>query len=307
MMMRALHTTLLVPLLAVAAVAQHTPITSQYLFNGLVINPAYAGSTDALTANLSYRHQWVGMDGAPVTQVFSMHTPLKDSKLTIGALLSNDRIGISNETELRGAIAYRLPMRKGKLQLGLSGGLSALQARWTELALQDRSDLQFAQDSRSQLRPTFGAGAYYYNKKWFAGLSIPAFLSNRYVAQDDRWLVQHDMGHYQPMVTGGMLVALDRNLKLKPSVLVRYMQASGVQADLNMNLIVRNKFWTGISYRTNDALVAMFQVLPTNQWRIGYAYDMGLSKLASLHHGSHELMVQYTFGFRVRVYDPRFF
>lgn len=304
---RGAHIALLLLLAAVPALAQHTPLTSQYLFNGLLINPAYAGSTDALTANLNYRHQWVGMDGAPVTQALSIHTPIKDSRLTVGALLTNDRIGVSNETELRSMVAYRLPMRKGRLQLGLSGGISALQARWTELALQDQTDLQFANDTRSHLRPTLGAGAYYYNKRWFAGFSIPAFLSDRYLPDSDRWIIQHDMRQYQPMVTGGMLLPLDRNLKLKPSVLVRYMQSTGAQADLNVNLIVRNKFWTGVSYRTDDALVAMFQVLPSNQWRIGYAYDMGLSKLASLHHGSHEINVQYTFGYRVRVHDPRFF
>jgi type IX secretion system PorP/SprF family membrane protein len=294
-------------LVVTLAVAQHTPITSQYLFNGLVINPAYAGSNNALTSVLSYRHQWVGMDGAPVTQTFSIHTPLKDSRISIGALLTNDRIGVSNETGLQAAIAYRLPMRKGKLHLGLGGGASLVQARWTDLAIQDRTDLQFATDSRGQLRPNFSAGGYYYTKEWFVGLSIPSFLGQHYTPESGSWRITHNVTEYQPMLTGGMLIPLQQHLKLKPSTLIRYLPSSGVQADLNVNLIIRNKFWTGVSYRTGDALIALLQVLPTNQWRIGYAYDMGLSKLASLHSGSHEIMIQYEFGFRVRVHDPRFF
>ncbi|HEY0978847.1 MAG TPA: type IX secretion system membrane protein PorP/SprF [Flavobacteriales bacterium] len=287
--------------------AQHTPLTAQYLFNGLVLNPAYAGSADALTANMDYRHQWVGFEGAPVTQTLSIHTPLKDSPLTVGALLTNDRIGVSNETGLMAAVAYRVPMRKGKLQLGLGGGASLVQARWTELALQDRTDVQFAVDSKGQLRPNFSAGGYYYTKKWFVGLSIPSFLSHQYNVVNERWSVTHSFSQYQPMLTGGMLIKLDRDLKLKPSALIRYNPASSVQADLNVNLIVRNRFWVGASYRTQDALVALLQVLPTNQWRIGYAYELGMSKLSPLHNGTHELMVQYEFGFRVRARDPRFF
>lgn len=287
--------------------AQHTPLTAQYLFNGLVINPAYAGSNDALTTTLDYRHQWVGFEGAPVTQTIGIHTPLKDSRLTIGALLTNDRIGVSNETGFTAMVAYRLPVRRGKLQLGIGGGASLVQARWTELALQDRTDIQFANDSRGHLRPNFSAGGYYYNKKWFVGLSIPTFLTHHFNGEQDRWSVMHEFSNYQPMLTGGYLIKLDRDLKLKPSTLVRYNMASGLQADLNVSLIMRNVLQVGVGYRTRDAATALLQVLPSNQWRIGYGYELGLSRLSRLHGGSHELMVQYEFGFRVRTRDPRFF
>lgn len=286
---------------------QHTPITSQYLQNGLVINPAYAGSNDALTTSLSYRNQWTGMDGAPTTQTLSLHTPLKDRPLTVGALLVNDRIAVTSTTELRGALAYRMRTGKGKLQLGLGFGALLVQANWTRLALQDPNDVQFASDARSGVLPTFSAGAYYYDKKWFVGLSVPAFVTHRKDNDRERWTTQHRIGSYQPMLLAGRIYKIDRHVKIKPSILLRYMQGSGLQADLSMALILRNKLLVGGSYRTADAAVAMFQVLPSSQWRIGYSYDMGLSRLRSVHHGSHELMVQYSFGYRVRVYDPRFF
>ena len=210
-------------------------------------------------------------------------------------------------TELRSAVAYRLPMRKGKLQLGLGIGAAVMQARWTELALQDRTDIQFAADTRGRVSPTLSAGGYYYNKIWFVGLSVPAFITERFDGEDERWRSTHAPSQYQPMLTGGCLIALDRQVKLKPSALLRYTPASGLQADINLSVILHNRIWAGASYRTADAVVAMVQVLPSNQWRIGYAYDLGVSALASIHHGSHELMLQYTFGYRVRVYDPRFF
>ncbi|MFT3885997.1 MAG: type IX secretion system membrane protein PorP/SprF [Flavobacteriales bacterium] len=287
--------------------AQHTPLTSQYLFNGLLINPAYAGSRDALTATLTYRHQWVGFDGAPVTQTMSVHAPVKDSHVALGLLVTNDRIGVSHETGIHTNYAYRIPFRKGKLQFGLGAGLSMLQAQWTDVAIQDRSDAQFAANSRSTLRPNFSAGAYYYTKTFFVGASMPFFLTHTFDPTRNNWVVTNNVAQYQPMITAGYLVKLDNDLKLKPSTLLRYNQGSGVQADLSMNLIIKDKLWVGGSFRTNDAVVAMLEVLPVQQWRFGYAYDIGISRMAAYHRGTHEVMLQYEFGYHVRVRDPRYF
>ncbi|HNR56751.1 MAG TPA: type IX secretion system membrane protein PorP/SprF, partial [Flavobacteriales bacterium] len=108
-------------------------------------------------------------------------------------------------------------------------------------------------------------------------------------------------------LTGGHLVELTHGIKLKPSALIRYRRSSGVQADLSTNLILKDLLWLGASYRTGDAMIATVEVLPTPQWRIGYAYDLGLSRLRTAHQGSHEVMLQYEFGFRIRVKDPRYF
>lgn len=287
--------------------AQHTPLTSQYLFNGLLINPAYAGSRDALTASLTYRHQWVGFDGAPVTQTLSVHTPVKGSRVALGLLLTNDQIGVSHETGLYTNYAYRIPFRKGKLQLGLGAGVSMLQAQWTDVAIQDRTDAQFAANSRGVLRPNFSAGAYYYTKTFFVGASMPFFLSHTFDPARNSWIVTNNTAQYQPMITAGYLVTLEHDLKLKPSTLLRYNVGSGLQADLNVNLIIKDKVWVGGSYRTNDAVVAMFEVQPVQQWRFGYSYDLGISRMAAYHRGTHEVMLQYEFGYRIRVRDPRYF
>ncbi len=287
--------------------AQHTPLTSQYLFNGLVINPAYAGSRDALTANITHRQQWVGFEGAPITQTASIHTPIGRTKMGLGMLLYNDRIGVSNETGLFGNYAYRMRLGKGKLSLGLGAGFTVLRANWTDVALQQGNDQAFAANTQAAIRPNFSSGAYYYTKTWFAGISLPFLLVHRYDVSEKGFRFDQEKLDAQPMLTGGYVLQLNDDLKLKPTTLLRYRIDSGVQADVSSNLIIRDKVWVGASYRTGDAIIGMLEVLPTPQWRLGYAYDMGLSAIRPYHNGSHELLVQYEFGYRIRVRDPRYF
>ncbi|MCB0790212.1 MAG: type IX secretion system membrane protein PorP/SprF [Flavobacteriales bacterium] len=287
--------------------AQHTPLTSQYLFNGLLIDPAYAGSRDALTVNLTYRDQWTGFDGAPSTAMLSIHTPVKRTRMGLGAIIYNDRLGVSNETGLLLNYAYRLPLGKGKLSMGLGGGVNALQARWSEVELQRSDDAAFASDTRMAVRPNFSAGVYYYSKVYFIGASLPFFLTRKFDAERNTYVVENDTRQYQPMLTGGYVFKLDHDLKLKPTGLIRYQMSSSIQADLGLHLIVKERFWAGVSYRTGDAVVGMFEVLPTPQWRVGYSYDLGLSAISPYHGGTHELMVQYEMGYRIRVRDPRYF
>lgn len=287
--------------------AQHSPLTSQYLFNGLVINPAYAGSRDALTTNLTYRKQWVGFSGAPVSQLLSVHAPVARRKVGLGILVLNDRIGVTDRTGLYTAYSYRLRMPKGKLALGLGLGASVQRSRYSEVAIQDLSDQAFATDVRGRILPNFSTGAYYYSKRWFAGLSLPFMLMRTSAVGNEATVLSQLELNAQPMATAGYLFDLSDELKLKPTFLARYRIESGLQADLSSNLIYKERFWLGASYRTQDALIASVEVLPTPQWRIGYAYDLGLSELRRHHFGTHEVMLQYEFGYRIRVKDPRYF
>lgn len=286
---------------------QHSPLTSQYLFNGLLINPAYAGSRDALTANLTHRQQWAGFSGAPVTQLMSIHAPVNRSKVGLGMVLFNDRVGVSNESGLMTNYAYRLRLPKGKLAFGIGGGFSVLRGDWNTVAVQDPQDALFAEPTRSAFRPNFSTGVYYYNSTWFVGASVPFLLSHRYATHGDGSWTQDIRANLQTMITSGYLVTISPAVKLKPSVLLRYRMSGTPQADLNMNVILHEKLWIGASYRTRDAAIAMIEVLPTQQWRLGYSYDMGVSALRTHHMGSHEIMVQYEFGYRLSVRDPRYF
>ncbi len=289
------------------AMGQHTPLTSQYLFNGLAINPAYAGSRDVLAANITHRQQWAGFDGAPVTQTLSIHAPLARRKVGLGLMLYNDRIGVSNETGLFSNYAYRMRFGKKTLSLGIGAGLTMLRANWTEVALQNMSDQSFSANTRNAVRANFSAGVFYYSKSWFMGASVPFLFSHSYEANQPTLTIVESSLQAQPMLTGGTVIELNKDLKLKPSTLLRYRVESGLQADISSNLIIKDKVWAGVSYRTGDAVIGMLEILPTPQWRVGYAYDMGLSQINRYHHGSHELMLQYEFGYRIRVRDPRYF
>jgi type IX secretion system PorP/SprF family membrane protein len=299
--------TLLGLVFLVNASGQHSPLTSQYLFNGLVINPAYAGSRDAMAINLTHRQQWVGFEGAPVTQTLSIHSPVAKRKIGLGLMILNDRIGVSQQTGVFTSYAYRIRTAKGKLSLGLGAGATLLRANWTDVALQQPNDQVFSADTQHGLRPNFSAGTYYYTKTWFFGASLPFVLLHQYNPEASGYVLREAELDAQPMLTGGALFVLTRSMKLKPSTLLRYRPESGLQMDLSANLILQDKVWFGASYRSGDAVSGSINVLPTAQWRLGYAYDLGVSALRTYHHGTHELMVQYEFGYRIRVKDPRYF
>jgi len=287
---------------------QHTPLTNQYLFNGLAINPAYAGSRDVLSATLTHRQQWVGFEGAPITQTIGIHAPVRRSAVGLGLMIYNDRIGVSNETGLLTNYAYRIRMRnKAKLALGIGAGISFHSAKWTQLALTDANDASFAADTKGALRPNFSAGLHYQTKKWYVGASVPFLLAHRFAVTEQGYRLSDTKLDLEPMLTGGYVFTLNQDLKLKPTSLLRYRLASGLQGDVSANLIYRDKVWMGASFRTGDSVIGMVEVLPTPQWRIGYVYDLGISAINPYHYGSHELLVQYEFVYRIRVRDPRYF
>ncbi len=284
--------------------AQHTPITSQYLFNGLLINPAYAGSRDALTANLTHRQQWVGFAGAPVTQVLSVHSPVKAKKIGLGLMVFNDRIGVSRETGVTTNYAYHLRLPKGKVAFGLGLGFLAGRSNWQDVALQQQSDVSFQPVERAAIKPNFSSGAYYHSKRSFVGISFPFMLRQHDVITEPSSRRSMNM---QPMLFAGHLIELSERVKMKPTTLLRYTASGGIQGDLSANFIFHEKLWLGGSYRSNEAVVAMLEVLPKPQWRIGYSYDMGINRIERYHSGSHEMMLQYEFGYRIKLRDPRYF
>lgn len=293
--------------LTLVAHGQHSTLTSQYLFNGLLINPAYAGSRDALTASLVHRQQWVGFEGAPTTQIMSVHAPVGNRKVGLGLLAYNDRIGVSRESGIMTNYAYRIKFPQGKLAFGIGAGFTAFRADWQQVDVQQQNDISFSAPSRSKLRPNFSTGIHYYTKKYFVGASSPFVLMHGYTNSEGELTIGEQRSNFQPMLTGGYLFELTDDWKLKSSTLLRYRKSSGAQADLSANFIFQDKIWLGVSYRSGDAVIGMLEVLPNPQWRLGYSYDMGLSALRPYHHGSHELMVQYEFGYRIRVRDPRYF
>lgn len=285
---------------------QHYPIISQYMFSGTVINPAYTGSRDVLSATAIYRHQWTGFEGAPRTQSIFFHTPTLNPKNNFGFNVVHDQLGVSQHTMIYASYAYRLKISKeGRLAFGIQGGLSLLKDKWTNLVTDEQGDEVFGADSPTFTVPRVGTGIYYDHKRWYMGLSMPFLLD--YKNSDYRIYTEQSLNYKPVLLSAGVLTRLNPDLLLKPSFLVKYLPESPLQVDLNLNLIIKNVFWIGGSYRSQDAVVALFEYQLNPQLRFGYAYDYSLTELRKVNSGSHEIMLRYEFGYKLKAMSPRYF
>lgn len=290
--------------------AQYFPVYSQYMLNGLVINPAYAGSRDVLSTSLSYRKQWVGFEAVPITETFSAHMPLRNKSIALGVLLINDKIGINNNLSLFTNYAYRIRMtNNGMLALGLKAGFSYLKDDLSKITVREQNDYVFTNSSTGYFQPNAGFGLYYYNPKFFTGVSIPTLLSYKRTDDGLGYKPINNVKNYNILLSGGAIFQLADNVKIKPSTLVQMQLNSTVQYDLNCNLIFLKdgQLWIGGSYRVKDAIVGLVEFQINTELRIGYSYDFTLSELNKYSYGSHEIMIRYEFKYIVKALTPRFF
>ncbi len=306
--MKRIFTLLIVVLLAGSAMAQQEPLFSHYMFNGLYINPAYAGSKEFVSTTLIARKQWTGFEGSPSTQIASLHAPLNNKKIGLGAVISNDKIGITNQTDFFASYAYHIPMSVGKLSLGLSGGFSYFKSKFSELTVWDQDDPIYETNSLSNILPNFGAGAYYYSNKFYAGLSVPQILS---YDPDQALHIKIDKVHKVTRhyyLTSGVIIPTGGELKLRPSMLVKYTPGAPLQYDINLNVLISDIIWVGASYRSSDAVIILLEYQVDKKLRVGYSYDMTLSDIRRYSSGSHEIVIGYDFGFNVlKMKTPRYF
>lgn len=294
-------------MLAFFAEAQHSPLLSQYMTNTLVVNPAYAGSRGVMAVNAAYRNQWVGFEGAPVMQTLSAHAPLKNQRISIGVLFQNEKIGVSRRTALNAQVAYRIPMGSANLSFGLSAGLDLFSSNFSELTTSESNDLAFQENIRGNVTPQFGAGVYYYTKKYFVGVSMPTLMSRNYHVDNERFSISQNLTVSTFLVHGGYVWQLNDDFKLKPSALVRISPAGNHQFDINAEAMYKNRFGLGLSYRNHDAVAALLDFRVNAQFRIGYTYEYAIGIFRHYTSGSHEIGLQYEFGFKVKSVDTRFF
>ncbi len=304
--MRKLLIILSLPLLLFTdAGSQHLfPVYSQYMLNGLALNPAYAGSRDVFNITIGYRNQWVGFDGAPVSQTLSAHTPMKNENVALGIFLHNEQIDVRNNTSLYLNYAYRIPVAGGRLSLGLKAGGINRNMNWSRLSLHDPGDVVFSDPGSSDMLPNFGFGIYYYTSRFFLGASVPFFLSDS--TRNSKAVLYHDMSNYNYLISGGF-VAGRGPFKVKPSFLLKYSEKNPLQLDANLSFILADLIWIGASYRLEDSMVGLFKIQISDRLRIGYTYDYSLGQLNKFNNGSHEITLIYDFRFRVNVVNPRYF
>lgn len=297
---------------ALSVNAQQIPMYTHYMYNTLMVNPAYAGSRDALTITALHRSQWVDFAGAPITQTLSMHTPLRSEHIGLGLSILNDKIGPTNNTSAFVDFAFIMNLTKqSKLALGLSGGVNIFRANLNSLALTEQNDPVFLNDINNLVTPNFGFGAYYSRERFYAGVSVPNLLENSYseISQPNgNTLIGKEKRHY--FFIAGALFNLSPNLAFKPTTLVKATAAAPLQADVTASFIIIKKFLLGAMFRTGDAVGALVGIDITDQFHLGYSFDWSYGlKTGKYNQGSHELALRYDFIFnsKKQIRSPRYF
>jgi len=286
--------------------AQQDPLYSQYMFNTLAFNPAYAGSANVLTVMALTRHQWVGFDGAPSTQTLLAHSPLKRENMAVGFTAINDRIGASRQTAMYGDFAYRIRTSEDtRLSFGLRGGLNIHQANLSGLATVEDDPANV--DIQGQVLPNFGFGLFWHGERYYAGLSVPKLLRNEIEAVSGTALVTASEEHHWFLI-GGYVLDLDRDVKFKPSFMLRKVEGAPLSLDLNASFLLRERIWLGGMYRVGNSIGLLGQYQVTDQFRAGYAFDLTTTRMGAYNAGTHEIMLNYDLRFvKGRTVSPRYF
>ncbi len=287
--------------------AQQDPIFNKYMFNPLVINPAYAGSRETISTVFIHRSQWVGFKGAPTTQTLSIHAPLAQKKMGIGVGVIRDQLGPSLNYGIHLSGAYRIRMSHGKLSMGLRGVLYNYAFDWAKI---EYKDLNQKPIKSSYWLPSFDVGFRYHNKKMYAGLSFSHLnqptINNSIQGIDSINNPAEIVPHVN--ITSGYAFALSNRCVFKPSFLVNYSVNHQFAADVNASVLLNNALWLGLSYRTSKIIVAMVQYDMNDKLSLGYSYDLTLSKLINQNSGSHEIFFRYEFeAKKSKQLSPRYF
>lgn len=299
---------LLLALLAFLPVhAQQDAHYTQYMFNGLAINPAYAGSRGSFASTLYFRKQWWGMAGAPTTQSLGVHTPDKSGRYGFGLSATNDQLGYISQQWLNLSYAYRINFDRVALSMGLQGGFLNYGINWTRATTFDAGDPNLPTNAQNVFAPNIGTGFYLHSERFFFGFSVPhlinSTLRNTTVTNGE---IARVYRHY--FWTGGLVFGLDNFVKARPTFLLKAVKGAPVELDLNFSLLFGERLWAGVSYRSFDAMAFLFEYNILPQLRVGYAFDYTLTKLRQFNSGTHELFLGYEFFFEAKkLKSPRYF
>ena len=290
--------------------AQQDAQYTQYMYNTIAVNPAYAGSRGVLSMNALHRSQWVGLDGAPTTQTVNFNTPV-GKRVGVGLSIVNDRIGngTNQDTYFDAVFSYTIPTSDtGKLSFGIKAGGHSLNIDFSRLQnYSNEANTIGLANIDNKFAPNFGAGVYYHTDHFYAGLSVPNFLETEHFETSSASLAQERMNIY--LITG-YVFDLNPNLKFKPAVLVKSVNGAPLQIDGSANFMINEKFTLGAAYRWDAAFSALFGFQITDQFMLGLAYDREITELGntSFNDGSFEILLRYELRGRYKnIIAPRFF
>ncbi|MCK8479939.1 type IX secretion system membrane protein PorP/SprF [Psychroserpens algicola] len=286
-------------------VAQQLPQFTQYMYNTISINPAYAGSRETLSVVGLHRSQWVGLEGGPQTQTLSVHAPMRNERVGLGVSFINDELGYQNFSYLYGDFSYTIPTgENSKLAFGIKAGFTSYSLDADFQQSQSNDPVIFGFENR--WKPNIGTGLYWHSQKWYLGLSAPRILNTDYTG-DAEFQALERISYY---FTGGYVFDLSENTKLKPAALLKATNGAPLSFDLTANFLFYEKFWVGAGYRFDERASAFsgladFQV--SKQLRIGYAYEYPISDLRPYTSGTHEVLLMFEIFKSKRIKSPRYF
>ena len=285
--------------------AQQDAQYTQYMYNTININPAYAGSRGVMSVFGLHRTQWVGLDGAPTTNTFSLNTPISNSNLGVGFSLVNDRIGPTSDNTISADISYTVTMNEVyKLSFGVKASGNIFNLDTDKLDPSNPIDPNL-QNFNNEFSPNFGAGVYLHSDKLYLGLSVPNFLQDSKYNDNEVAVFQERMNFY---FIGGYVFDVSPSIKFKPAFLTKMVTGSPLQVDASANFLFFDKFMLGGAYRWDAAVSALAGFQVTDGLFIGYSYDMETTQLRRYNSGSHEVFLRFELFNKVsKMVSPRFF
>ena len=290
------HIYLLVFLLSTLTVyAQQDPMFTQYMNNPISINPAIAGSREVANLTSIFRKQWIGIDGAPSTMSLTFDNSFKENKVGLGTSIIYDVIGPVIQTGLYFDYSYHLMFEdQKKLSLGLMGGFNYYHFDLVNLRSYSEDDDIATDGYSSKFLPNFGVGIFYYTPNFFIGASVPKLLQNS-LEDSDESLESENREERHYFLMSGCIFNIDEDIKLKPSAITRIVAGSPVNFDLNLTLMLKDKFWIGATYRFKNSVGGIVRWQLNDQLHLGYSYDYSTSLISNYNYGSHEIFISYDF------------
>lgn len=301
--------TLVFVLISGLSYAQQDAQFSNYMYNTLSFNPAYAGSRGTTSIYLSQRKQWVGLEGAPSTNSLSYHSPLGSSNVGIGLSLLNDAIGPVEENLISLDISYSIQTSyDSQLAFGLRASAHMLNVDFTQLNIFNPSDVLAQSNINNRVSPNIGFGMFWYSDKSYVGFSIPNLLETSHINKglnSSVSSISKERLHYH--FTAGHVFNISQDILFKPAILTKIVSGAPFQLDLSSNFQIYDKFTIGASYRLDAAVSFLGGFQINRNWLLGYAYDFDTNNLSTYNSGSHEVFLRYEVFRSNRVRSPRFF
>lgn len=293
--------------LGISSYGQQDAQYTQYMYNTVSVNPGYAGSRGHISMAALHRSQWMGLEGAPVTQTFNVHSPIGYRGVGLGLSIVNDEIGPTSETNFDVDFSYTIwTSTEGRISFGLKASASLLDIRFSELN-QFTTDPTLQQDIDNRLTPNIGAGVYYHTNKYYVGVSVPRILETSHFQETTLSTAKEQMNFY---MIAGYVLDLNPFLKFKPTILTKVIQGAPLQLDLSANFMLNEKFILGAAYRWDAAFSGMAGFNISKKFLVGIAYDKETTELgsAAFNDGSFEVIFRYDFiSTKNNLKSPRFF